>query len=89
MNRIARRLKASQRMELRSSEVHVPRIPGLIETIQQAKDAILEALVDSTRPTLAPKLSQRFMPEGLYHPDTVVETTTSVNYSETNAVNRK
>jgi len=76
-------------MELRPSEVHVPRIPGLVETIQQAKDAILEPSVDPTHPTFAPKFGQRFMLEGLYHLYTVVETTTSVNYSETPAIDSR
>lgn len=79
MDSIARRLKTPQRMELRPSEVHVLGTPGLIETVQQAKDAILQASVNPTRPTFAPKLGQGFMLEGPYHTANVVETATSVN----------
>jgi hypothetical protein len=83
MNRVAHRLKAPQRMELRSSEVHVLRTPGLIKTVQQTQDAAFQAPVDPTRMTLAPKLGQGFMLEGLDHPANVVEPMTSVNNSKT------
>jgi hypothetical protein len=66
-------------MELRPSEVHILRTPCLMETVQQAQNAILQALVDPTRPPLIPKPSQGFILEGPYHPADVVETTTSVN----------
>ncbi len=67
MNRVAGRFKASQRMELRSSEVHVLYTPGMVETVQQTQDAAFQAPVDPARPTFAPKLSQGFMLEGPNH----------------------
>jgi hypothetical protein len=79
MDRVARRFKTPQRMELRSSEVHVLCTPGLIETVQQTQDAAFQAPVDPTRPTFAPKLTQGLMLEGPNHPANVVEPMTSVN----------
>jgi hypothetical protein len=79
MDRVAHRFKASQRMKLRSSEVHVLCTPGLVETIQQTQDPAFQAPVDPTRPTFAPKLSQGFMLEGPNQAANVVEPTTGVN----------
>lgn len=79
MDRIARRLEAPQRMELRASEAHVLRKHSLIETVQQPKDAILQASVDPARPALAPQFGQASMPKRLYHPANVIEMKTTVN----------
>jgi hypothetical protein len=54
MDRVARPLEASQRMELSAGEVHILWAHSLIKTVQQPQDAILQATIDSTRPALAP-----------------------------------
>jgi hypothetical protein len=66
-------------MELCAGKVHVLWIPSLIKTVQQAQDTILQALVDPTRPALAPKSGQALMLEGPYHPVNVIYTMTRVN----------
>jgi len=61
VDRIARRFEASQLMEPRPGEVHVLWTPDLIEAVQQAKDASLQARIDPARPAFFPKLGQRFV----------------------------
>ena len=83
MDRVAGRLKAPQRMELRSGVIHVRSIPGLIESVQQTQDSAFQAPINSTRSTFAPKLGQGFMLEGSDHAGDVVNTRTNVNKSKT------
>lgn len=54
MNGVACRPERLQSMKLRTSEVHIVRLFGLIETVQQAQDPALQALVDPASPAIAP-----------------------------------
>ena len=79
MDCIARRLKSSQRMELRAGEVHVLRARRLIEAVQQAQDATLQALIDPASPAITPQLCQRLVLERPYHSASVIKSKTNVN----------
>src|SRR5712691_5880223 len=67
VDRIARRPEASQRMKIKTGDVHFLRRCSGIEAIQTTKDARMHLRVDLRRSSLLPKLGESLAPEASDH----------------------
>lgn len=67
VDRIARRLKTSQRMEIEARKIHLFRPSNHIQTIKAAQDAHLHLDVDLPGSTSLPKLGEALALEASNH----------------------